>query len=94
MKDKFKIVFPLREYKGRHWCSLDFMGIKKLEIVSFDSRVTDNQYSFIGGHRHRYTVVRNSIHLLFPEDKGETVDISGLQPATAPALPVRRQRGR
>jgi hypothetical protein len=70
------------------------MGIKRLDIVSFRSEVNE-KFSFAGGHRHRYTIVRDDIHIFFPGGEGDLVDISGMVPAEAPASGrVRRRQGR
>jgi hypothetical protein len=81
---KLKFEFPIRKISGREWCALDFVGIKKLEIASYRADLRNPKFSFAGGHRHRLTVVENDIHLCFPEDTGDVVDISAVMPAASP----------
>lgn len=78
--------FPLKEVQGRKWCSLANMGIKRVDIVAYDFDV-QNKYSFAGGHRHRYAVARNDIHILFPTEE-ISVDIQAVKPSSA--APKRR----
>jgi hypothetical protein len=81
---KLRFEFPLRDVAGREWCSLDFMGIKKLEIVSYIANLRNNNFTFAGNHQHRLTVVEKGIHICFPGGQGDVVDISAVAPARAP----------
>jgi hypothetical protein len=43
------------------------MGVKRIDIVAYRMDRND-QYTFAGGHRHRYLVARDDIHILFPDE--------------------------
>jgi hypothetical protein len=58
------------------------MGIKRIDVVAYHYEVKQN-YSFTGGHRHRYFVIQHDIHILFPADRIE-IDIEAVKPATPP----------
>ncbi len=78
--------FPLREVQGKKWCSLANMGIKRIDVVAYSFDV-QNKFSFAGGHRHRYAVARDDIHILFPSEE-ISVDIEAVKPS--PQAPKRR----
>jgi len=75
--------FPLRTEGGEKWCSLASMGIKRLDLVAFKFDVKQ-KHSFAGGHRHRYAVVRDDIHLLLPLEHELEWDISRIEKAAPP----------
>ena len=83
-------LFPIREVQKQNWCSLDFMGVKRLDVVAyhFDQK---SDISFAGGHGHRHFVFQKGIHLLFPDGAGKIeVDIEGVKTPEPP----RRQKNR
>jgi hypothetical protein len=84
--------FPLREVGGKTWCSLANMGIKRIDVVaySFDLQA---KHTFAGGHRHRYAVVRDDIHLFFPTED-MTVDIAAVPPSSVPSGPPKRRHNK
>ena len=87
---RMSFAFPLKNVQGENWCCLDFMGIKKLEAVSYGFEVKE-KHTFAGGHRHRYAVLRDSIYLKFPDGHG-TIEVD-IENVKASAAPPRRQSG-
>ena len=76
------LSFPIKDVRGEKWCSLQNMGVKRIDIVAYtiDRR---EQYTFAGGHRHRYAVVRDDIHILFPPGTfAVSLDISDVKPTS------------
>jgi hypothetical protein len=68
------------------------MGIKRVDIVAYRFE-TKTKYSFAGGHRHRYAVAHDDIHIRFP-DTAYTIplDIEGVRPSGPPRR--RHDKGR
>ena len=83
------LSFPLREVGGKKWCSLAFMGTKRIDVVAYNIDV-QHKYSFAGGHRHMLAVVRDDIHILFPT-VDMTVDIQNVAPSSGPPKPPKRR---
>ena len=78
------VNFHMRVVDGERWCCLSSMGIKRVDIVAYNVDVKE-QHSFAGGHRHRYMVARNDVHILVPPTVPvTTLDIEGVKPAPAP----------
>jgi hypothetical protein len=84
------LSFPVREVGGEKWLSLASMGIKRLDVVAYAFDVKKN-HTFAGGHRHRFAVARDDIHLKFATEQHEIkLDISAVAPASTPP---RRRHG-
>jgi hypothetical protein len=86
-KRKAHYSFPVKEVGGKIWCAVSQMGVKRVEIVaySFDRK---EKYTFAGGHRHRWYIAHDDIHICFPEGIGQVLDIEHV-PSHGP--PKRRQ---
>lgn len=81
--------FPIREVGGESWCSLANMGIRRVDVVAYKIDHKE-KHTFAGGHRHRYMVAKDDVHLLLPADKQEVVvDITDVK--TEKDRPPRRQ---
>jgi hypothetical protein len=81
--------FPLKEVSGKKWCSLANMGAKRIDVVAYRIDIQP-KHSFAGGHRHRYAVIRDDIHIYFPAED-LTVDIASVPPSQGPSAPPRRR---
>jgi hypothetical protein len=88
-KMNLTLSLPVREVQGEKWCSLQYMGVKRLDIVAYSVHAKQ-RHTFAGGHRHKFITVRDDIHILFPDGTIKVpLDIEGVRPATPP----RRRHG-
>ena len=75
-----RVIIPVRQYGSQKWGWLSSL-CDDHEIVGYDFRKVDENYSFAGGHRVRLYKVKGNVHFKVPT--GATFDISAV-PAAAP----------
>ena len=85
MADYIKI--PVKKVGKDLWGELSAFGLSH-QICGESVRMTDQSFSFAGGHRVRLYAFKKNVHWKIPE--GVSVDISNVIPAEAP--PRRAQR--
>jgi hypothetical protein len=59
------------------------VGIRRIDIVAYNFDLKE-KHSFAGGHRHRYTVAHDDIHLLLPSEHEIVLEIGGVKQAGPP----------
>jgi hypothetical protein len=79
------VRIPVREYGREKWGWLSAL-CPDHEIVGYDFKMVDQNYSFVGGHRVRLYKIKGNVHFKIPS--GIEFDIS----AVAPAAPRRQDR--
>lgn len=92
------ISFPLREVNGENWLwidklSIDNKAIKRMDVVAYKGELKNEKLSFAGGHRHRYYVFRDSIHIRFPAFE-TPINIQDVKPSAQPQPQRRHDRRR
>jgi hypothetical protein len=83
-----RVSIPIRLHKNQKWGWLSAI-CPDHEIVGYDFKLVDAQYSFLGDHRVRLYKVKGNVHFKIPT--GARFDISAV-PAAAPQQrpPARR----
>jgi hypothetical protein len=82
-----RVVVPVRVHKNQKWGWLS--GIcPDHEIIGYDFKLVNPQYSFLGDHRVRLYKVKGNVHFKVPI--GASFDISAVPAAT----PWQQQHGR
>lgn len=69
------LIIPVKEVRGDKWGCLDRL-CDDHEIVGYDFKLKNDQYSFAGGHRVRLYKVKGNVHFRVPI--GVTFDISSV----------------
>jgi len=81
------VTVPLKTYKTEKWGALDCWSNHSVEVVAYDVRKLNDQYSFMGGgHRMRLYRLSHNPHFKMPPRQ---IDITNVAPAQAPAAPPR-----
>jgi hypothetical protein len=81
------VSVPLKTYKTETWGRLDCWSNESVEVVAYDVRKIDHQYSFMGsGHRMRLYRLSHNPHFKLPP---RYIDFANIAPAQAPAAPAR-----
>jgi hypothetical protein len=81
-----RVSIPVRQHDGHKWGWLSGTGQYYHEIVGYDFKKVDDQYTFLGGHRVRLYKVKGNVHFKVPT--GAVFDIA----AVAPAAPTHGRR--
>jgi hypothetical protein len=90
MSETVTLQCPVRAVGSAKWLSLEFMGIKRLDVVAYTNKLTNEQFSFAGGHRVRITRFWDNIHFLLPQ--GTALDIKAVAPAEGPTAATAKRR--
>lgn len=77
------IHLPLREHNHERWADISSLAPSQtFEIVGEKVNRSDENFSFIGGHRVRLYKFKKSVHFKVP--RGTDLNISGVTPAEPP----------
>jgi hypothetical protein len=79
------IPIPIREHDGHKWGALALLQ-NNHEIVGYTFNRTNENYSFIGGHRVRLYKVSGNVHFKIPKAVFDitAVKVNAPVPASAP----------
>lgn len=76
----------VKTFQNDRWGDLCALGNRRVEVVAERYKVTEENFSFIGGHRVRKLNLWDNVH--FKLAAGINLDITEVRPIAAPTRPA------